>query len=166
MALRLEKLDTSTRIPRRHAPSYRNASPSGPWPWIDIDADIDEDELSPVTPYKRGSLKWSSYPSNLFPNWTPQVSYLLLAPRSASNFLTRPQSKQVQRSGIQRALDREAREQPCTIYHVDVLDTGKFKRPGELFITEDNKEELWEILENEVSYVSMPRNSNDHLGAN
>lgn len=39
---------------------------------------------------------------------------------------------------------------PCTIYNVDVLDTGKFQRAGEHAISEENKGKLWEILQTEV----------------
>jgi hypothetical protein len=127
---KLDISDTSlaSRRPRRPPPSYRNAAPSGPWPWMDLDSDIDDAELSPVTPFHRGSLNWD-YPSNLFPNWTPQ---------------------RVDRSGIKQAL-MERYDTPCTIYNVDVLDSGNFKRSGEHVITEENKAELKEILQTEVS---------------
>ena len=47
----------------------------------------------------------------------------------------------------------ETSDGKCTIYHVDGLESGRFKRPGELFIQEDNKEELWEILRTQVSQI-------------
>jgi hypothetical protein len=97
---------------------------------MDLDADIDDGELSPMTPRRNPTLKWVDYPKNLFPNWNQH---------------------QVQRSGISQALT-ERQDGPCTIYNVDVLDTGKFKRPGEYFIGEHNKDELWEILQTEVRY--------------
>jgi hypothetical protein len=112
-----------------YSPSYRNASPNGPWPWIDLDSDIDDEELSPTTPpSRRPTLKWPHYPQSLFPNWTQQ---------------------QVDRSGISKAL-MERSDGPCTIYHVDVLDTGKFQRAGELAICDQNKDQLWEILQTGV----------------
>lgn len=69
--LSLGKLDISlaSRIPHRPPPSYRNAASSEPW--VDLDSDIDDAELSPITLFDRGRLNWD-YPSNLFPNWTPQ----------------------------------------------------------------------------------------------
>jgi hypothetical protein len=100
---------------------------------MDLDSDIDDGELSPVIPRRLPTLKWVDYPKSLFPNWTKQ---------------------QVRRSGIDKALT-ERQEGPCTIYNVDVWDTGKFKRPGEYFIDEHNKDELWEILQTEVSFFFL-----------
>jgi hypothetical protein len=97
---------------------------------MDLDSDIDDGELSPVTP-RCPTLKWVDYPKSLFPNWTEQ---------------------QVRRSGISKALT-ERQEGPCTIYNVDVLDTGKFKRLGEYFVDKHNKDELWEILQIEVIFL-------------
>ena len=114
---------------------YRNASPSGPWPWIDVDVDVDEEQLSPIIP--RLALKWANYPTNLFPNWT---------------------ALQMQRSGIQSAL-AERQEGPCIIYNVDVMDTGKFRRSGQILIGGANQDELWEILQTEVClfyYITLP----------
>jgi hypothetical protein len=95
---------------------------------MDLDSDIDEGELSPVTPFRRPASKWSDYPKSLFPNWTQQ---------------------QVERSGISKTLT-ERHEGLCTIYNIDVLQTGKFKRPGDCFIGEQNKDEFWEVLQAEV----------------
>jgi hypothetical protein len=99
---------------------------------MDLDADIDDDELSPVTPFRRPTIKWSDYPGNLFPNWTPL---------------------RLERSGISKALT-ERRDAPCTIYNVDVLDTGKFKRPGEHFVYDKDQGDVWEILQTEVRSVT------------
>lgn len=122
-------------MPKRPTPSHRNACPSGPWPWLDIDEEIDDDELSPVTPFplRRPTLKWEGYPKNLYPNWSDQA---------------------VERSGIKRTISSED-DGVCTIFNVDVLDTGKFKRPGELFIRDENKGELWDILKTDVSGVQF-----------
>jgi len=100
---------------------------------MDLDSDIDDGELSPGTPHCLHTLNWANYPKSLFPNWTEQ---------------------QVRRSGINKALT-ERQEGPSTVYNVDVLDTGKFERPGEYFIGEHNKGELWEILQTEVSFFFL-----------
>ena len=96
---------------------------------MDLDSDIDEEELSPVTSSRRPTLNWAEYPQSLFPNWNP---------------------RQLERSGIRRALT-ERHEGPCTIYNVDVLETGQFKRPGEYFVGEENQDGFWEILQAVVS---------------
>ncbi|KAF7980137.1 hypothetical protein HWV62_39575 [Athelia sp. TMB] len=88
------------------------------------DSEIDDADLSPISPLRRRTLRWSDYPQNLFRNWTP---------------------KQVAQSGIEKALSAR-HEGPTTIYNVDVIDTGKFRRPGEEYIGDGNLGELWEIM--------------------
>ena len=46
----------------------------------------------------------------------------------------------------------ERHEGPCTIYNVDVLETGQFKRPGEYIVGEENQDGFWEILQAMVSH--------------
>lgn len=92
------------------------------------DSEVDDADLSPVSPLRRRTLRWSDYPQNLFRNWTP---------------------KQVAQSGIEKALSVR-HDGPTTIYNVDVLDTGKFRRPGEEYIGDGNLGELWEIMGLEV----------------
>ncbi|KZP18380.1 hypothetical protein FIBSPDRAFT_829434 [Athelia psychrophila] len=124
-ALEMRIVDTSnTRSVSKFAPSYRNASPNGPWPWMDMDAEVDDSDLSPVSPLRRRTLQYRDYPQNLFRNWT---------------------AKQVKQSGIHDALS-ERNEDTCTIYNVDVLDTGKFRRGPVEYIQHENQGELWEAM--------------------
>lgn len=93
-----------------------------------VDTEVDDADLSPISPQRRRTLRWSDYPQNLFRNWTP---------------------KQVAQSGIEKALAVRD-DGPSVIYNVDVLDTGKFRRPGTEYIAEENLGELWEIMGREV----------------
>ncbi|KAI6121306.1 hypothetical protein F5141DRAFT_1089299 [Pisolithus sp. B1] len=49
---------------RSPAPTYRHATPSGPWPWMDFDVD-------PPSSSSEVDQTWKGYPQNLFGNWTP-----------------------------------------------------------------------------------------------
>jgi len=48
------------------APSYRHASPSGPWPWMDF-RNVDVTTAVRNVPIDQS---WRGYPQNLFKNWT------------------------------------------------------------------------------------------------
>ncbi|TDL18741.1 hypothetical protein BD410DRAFT_792924 [Rickenella mellea] len=112
-------------MPRRiPVPSHRHAAPSGPWPWMDLDR-----EFTPrATPLSEDASAvsvhtWAGYPQSIFPNWTPD---------------------QVQRSGIQAA---SMESEPCVVYEVDVLKDGNFQDPQEYKVSDTNKEEFWDEMQ-------------------
>lgn len=93
-----------------------------------LDSEIDDSDLSPISPLRRRTLHYRDYPQNLFRNWT---------------------EKQVVRSGIRKALS-DRNEGQCTIYNVDVIDTGKFRRGPIEYISDEQPGELWEIMARDV----------------
>ncbi|KAJ6511364.1 hypothetical protein C8R47DRAFT_963701 [Mycena vitilis] len=124
--------------PQRPSPSHRHNGPSAPWPWINLHDEIDPVQLaSPAPPVPEpcdhsaceGSC-WKGYPQSRFPNWTPA---------------------QVQRSRIHRAITDYDKDEPSTIFYVDVDSNGFFTDSGTFVATEDTKEELWNTLINEDS---------------
>ncbi|TFL03628.1 hypothetical protein BDV98DRAFT_654941 [Pterulicium gracile] len=144
--------------PRVPAPSYRHASPCGPWPWVDFESVMERGPATAVEHPLAGrhplsnSLQlppnqarnaaapievitndvenhaWTEYPQSLFPNWTPQ---------------------QLSRSGIADALLE--RKKSCIIHHVDVLNDGTFAVPKKYkhVVTADHADQFWEELQQE-----------------
>ncbi|KAJ8580013.1 hypothetical protein M405DRAFT_855074 [Rhizopogon salebrosus TDB-379] len=89
-------------LPTNVLPSYRHASPSGPWPWMDfsiIDFVTATAAATAATATTNDS-HWQGYPQNLFGNWAPE---------------------QVERSQMLTRCSEN-----CTLYCMDVLDDGSF----------------------------------------
>ncbi|KAH8829102.1 hypothetical protein DL96DRAFT_1596644 [Flagelloscypha sp. PMI_526] len=85
-------------------------------------------QLPPVPPpCDHTTCGVSCYPQSRFPNWTPS---------------------QVGRSGIAAAITNYDKTKPCAIYLVDVDKNGKFGTPDnhEMYINDDNDQELWNFL--------------------
>ncbi|KAF9239341.1 hypothetical protein BU15DRAFT_62087 [Melanogaster broomeanus] len=94
----------ASQLPRAPAPTYRHAAPSAPWPWMDFDMDSSDVQLLPPGRIVTNEEEWARYPQSLFGNWTPD---------------------QVKRSKMLLSCnDRE----PCDVYWVDVLKSGKFDK--------------------------------------
>ncbi|OAX32053.1 hypothetical protein K503DRAFT_852217 [Rhizopogon vinicolor AM-OR11-026] len=116
------------------APSYRHASPSGPWPWMDF-RNVDVTTAVRNVPIDRS---WRGYPQNLFKNWT---------------------HGQVDRSQM---LKKCLKNHSSTIYWLDVLDNGEFATPDMKSkdrtngahvskVTTTNQDMFWEMLQREVT---------------
>lgn len=72
-----------------------------------------------------GGSCWRDYPKSRFPNWT---------------------DSQVERSGIAAAIREHNGTSPCTIYHVDIDERGKFMDREKLSTKEINNDELWQVI--------------------
>ncbi|KAF5366287.1 hypothetical protein D9758_005795 [Tetrapyrgos nigripes] len=120
-------------IPRMDPPSFRHATPSGPWPFLDLEDEVDDSQLSSPPPqpdvdydhdeYHRRQLEqqqqqqqqqqqkqqqenYNGYPQAQFANWTPV---------------------QQQKSGIASVKNKKtALLESCHIYKLDVWEDGTF----------------------------------------
>jgi hypothetical protein len=113
---------------------------SSPWPYVDnLDDDQDHEEVIDAGIFTEiGSCdhincsdcpNWIAYPQSHFGNWT---------------------IKPVKNSGIEAAV--RGKDHPCTIYKVDVMETGKFLHDDGTEVTSKNKRNFWnEVLQQEVS---------------
>ncbi|KAF7368937.1 hypothetical protein MVEN_00219900 [Mycena venus] len=115
-------------LPRIPQPSHRHAAPYAPWPFLDLDSKIDPDLLA--NPRRQPTAEqqhWSKYPQSLYPNWTPA---------------------QQMKSGITKIVERVRED--CTIHAVHVHETGIFSRQEDVVVTEDNREEYWKKLHEDL----------------
>ena len=131
-------LPSQTReTPSRPVPSHRHAAPSGPWPWRDLDSDLNAtSEPEPKQGCHHTTREcdgcWAQYPQSLFPNWTPS---------------------QVRRSAIADICAKTRSEGPCLIHYADVYHNRKsFSADKTRSISEENKEEFWEVLRDSVRH--------------
>ncbi|KAG1736639.1 uncharacterized protein EDB91DRAFT_500131 [Suillus paluster] len=128
----------SSKPPKTPAPIYRHAAPSGPWPWMDFESDIIL-ETEPVSPLKQSTeqWKWRGYPQNLFGNWV---------------------ADRVARCKMVENCSRELREK-CSIYYVDVLQTGHFKPAKDtdppIEVDESALSQLWDQLQVEPTGLRL-----------
>lgn len=125
--------------PRIPAPSYRHASPSGPWPWMNIDSEPESDAIQLATPQPPHATSkcshtnedcdrcWSQYPQSLFPNWT---------------------AAQVRRSGLK---GKVAGTHTCVVHHVDVDNDGQFSDTERHTALHERIDEFWDLMQRKVS---------------
>jgi hypothetical protein len=114
-------------------PSYRHASPSGPWPWMDfsnIKFGAAMTEFTVITTEDRMTAttngpSWQGYPESLFGNW---------------------KSDQVERSQM---LKKCSKNNSSTLYWIDVRDDGSF-----ITLT-ISKDEFLDISQPEVSFIHV-----------
>lgn len=74
---------------------------------------------------------WRGYPQNLFGNWTPD---------------------QVERS---KMLGRCLLNNSSTIYWMDVLNDGSFRKGDTTVVGNEHEDGFWDILQGQVSLTSL-----------
>lgn len=128
--------DPEPILPNVPEPTYRHASPSGPWPWLNLDTELQAEldapaQQEPLTcDHLDGEcICWKSYPENLYPNWT---------------------ARRVRESKI-KDIKLEPLEQ-CVIYHVNVWNNGSFSDPGK-YVVPVKESEFWKKLQDEVIHI-------------
>ncbi|KIJ45140.1 hypothetical protein M422DRAFT_46945 [Sphaerobolus stellatus SS14] len=116
---------SNSRLPRRvpRAP-YRHAAPSGPWPWQNLDDHIPEESnnATDIEETQYPENHWRNYPESRFPNW---------------------KKEQVGRSKIMTDLPSNGES---TIYHIDVLQNGEFKRVNPSKVSDDDESAFEEAM--------------------
>ncbi|KAJ7130139.1 hypothetical protein C8R44DRAFT_61600 [Mycena epipterygia] len=127
--------EKETPVVRRPPPSHRHSGPSAPWPWINLHDEVDQVQLAsplpPVPPpcdHTTCDGCWKGYPQSRFPNWTPS---------------------QVRRSRIHKAITEYDKKAQSTIHYVNVDSKGLFTDSEKVVASEDEKDELWDILIND-----------------